>query len=270
MAKPIHFKNTLPQNFPFRQSLMKYILQNIKTLHLRKLIKTCKFFFNEYQISSFEDLTITNFDEGDEDSDMLFDCMDIKHFIEAPNYFLLIGRLEIWDIRLSDIFHKIVGCFLKEVFLSEFDALSLVEFGILMESKSITTLYLTNREEPSVVGIDGNPLPLEDILEAVPKAADIKIKPCFVTSQTLPKLLLNRNQKFMSLTLNNINGEFDSKLFFEFMKKYATPQASIKLKFCDGEFGDRFRMDIEEFLKTWETEIAKPKFRCDGVFNNVM
>lgn len=90
----------------------------------------------------------------------------------------------------------------------------------------------------------------------------------------------------MSLSLNNINEALDSKLFFEFMKvsyfhfkiftipktfqKNAAPQASIKLKFCDAEVGDHFRMDVEEALKSWETGIAKPKFRCDGLFNNVM
>uniref|UniRef100_A0AC34F7W4 F-box domain-containing protein n=1 Tax=Panagrolaimus sp. ES5 TaxID=591445 RepID=A0AC34F7W4_9BILA len=268
MAKIIHFDNALPQTFPFRQTLMKYIFKNLRTVHIRKLIKTCKLFFNKFPIALFEDLTITNF-EVDEDCDM-FDCMDMMHFIEASHYYFLTGRLEIWDIQISDIFDKIVGCHLKEIFLSECGSLTLQEFQILMGSQNITTIYFTNHDEPCVVDVDGKPLPLEDILEAVPKAADIKIKPCFVTSETLPKLLLNRKQKFMSLSLNNINEALDSKLFFEFMKKNAAPQASIKLKFCDAEVGDHFRMDVEEALKSWETGIAKPKFRCDGLFNNVM
>uniref|UniRef100_A0A914PZH7 F-box domain-containing protein n=1 Tax=Panagrolaimus davidi TaxID=227884 RepID=A0A914PZH7_9BILA len=166
--------NCFIQDFSFPSPIIRYLMINTDPEILKKLHKTCKYFYSRLQINIVESMCLDNERLLIKDDPEPYDIRMYHHQLDKlPNNIWLTGHLLLGDnINLSDFFSKIDRCELREIYLSLDSKFTLNEWKILTNSGTVKEITIdmfiySSRDSESKV-------PLEDILSCVLSAYSIK------------------------------------------------------------------------------------------------
>ena len=196
-----------------RPKLLKYLLKNANSKIMQKFHRCCKQFYKEapyFIVDSFvseNTLRIEN-----EEYHACIDFMDpsqIEPFLRKIDNIWVTKTV---SVRRLEILWKIVRCSAKEVTIDT--NIYFTEFQFLTRSGNVEKLIF----ERIFYNATSN-VTLEDIFAQVPNISAMTCGGCCVNPLTMDNLnMIQLNQKIKHLILYSINGKFDSKSFFEFVK----------------------------------------------------
>uniref|UniRef100_A0A914YTW3 Uncharacterized protein n=1 Tax=Panagrolaimus superbus TaxID=310955 RepID=A0A914YTW3_9BILA len=199
------YQSRLQQSFPFRDTLINYIVKNPSSPKLyQKLIKTCKYFFAANPI-----LVVKNFKLEIQDDD---ECNEIE--IDAECW----GEPNINTI--STFLLKIFKCHAKKCVFDYLGDVSIKDFLFLTPKCKVISLCCF-----TVIDDDGSTVTLEKIVEVLPRikafyyyfyAVDASK---IVSTGTVEKLLqVPHISKICKFFLDDVPESFDIERFFAYIK----------------------------------------------------
>uniref|UniRef100_A0A914PK39 F-box domain-containing protein n=1 Tax=Panagrolaimus davidi TaxID=227884 RepID=A0A914PK39_9BILA len=177
--------NCFIQDFSLPSPIIRYLMINANPENLKKLYKTCKYFYSEFQLNIVEDLILNNEELLDKPGP--YEIFLYNHQLDKlPNNLWLVRDLLIGDnLNLSQFFSKIVRCDLREIYIYVSTKFTLNEFKILTRSETVKEVFI---DMPIYISYEGDEkVPLEDILSCVLSAYRIVIDNCYVTKNTMEK-----------------------------------------------------------------------------------
>uniref|UniRef100_A0AC34F0C2 Uncharacterized protein n=1 Tax=Panagrolaimus sp. ES5 TaxID=591445 RepID=A0AC34F0C2_9BILA len=166
-------KNYIHQTFPFPSPFIRYLMIKINSDGLKKLYKTCKYFYAKLQINIVDSLCIDREDmlykwaPGQYDIKLITNRLD-----KLPNKVWITGDLLLGEnLNISKFFSKVVRFDPLIVYLVLKTKFTMNELKILTQSQTITNItismviYLSHTDDTVV--------PVEDIL------------PCFLSADVI-------------------------------------------------------------------------------------
>ena len=161
------FDNAIPQRFPFKTPLMNYIMSPVNGKILKKLHKTCKYFYVKcnYTILDFFALLEKIYPEDKliEDYKISIDKKEInllKNNLIVLNYFWLLG--------CPQIIPKIVECQIFDLIV--FCKISMEDLKFLVKAGNIVRLELYEKMYYSETSIE---VYVDEIFALCPKATHV-------------------------------------------------------------------------------------------------
>ena len=221
------------QCFPFRNSLMDYILKNLNINAKEKLSQTCKLLFFYYPFDCIIKTVVIGWKDAEVHEDVI-SCFT-HQFHELQESIWVTDCLYIFSwwspVSLTPV---ITRCTAKILDIQR--KISVKDFELLTEAETVEELSLYS------VGNEESVLPVEDIIARVPNAYSIEyggfnlvffkliyLLRCvigIVTPHTGERLLLlNRKQNIQYFCLGNLNPKIDVSMFYQFLN------VSLALKF---------------------------------------
>uniref|UniRef100_A0AC34GXA4 F-box domain-containing protein n=1 Tax=Panagrolaimus sp. ES5 TaxID=591445 RepID=A0AC34GXA4_9BILA len=253
-----------PQQFSLPKPIIAYLMENANSEHLKKLYKSCKYFFSKLEIIIIDNIKIRKHYKKYLHNNY---CLSV-----APHDPILAKLTSVWIVNEIDCFReyednlfiptlipKIKKCTIKKITIID-DDLWINEFKLLTKSGNVEVL---NLDGVNIIDPKCTLMPFEDVISYIPNANHIQLFPCHVTPETSKKLAaIKMNRKFSVLNLNMIDNLFDVDGFFTFIKKNAAPNASIDLKFSYYIDVTAFETAMKAEFKTWEPANERPVFKC--------
>uniref|UniRef100_A0A914QE47 Uncharacterized protein n=1 Tax=Panagrolaimus davidi TaxID=227884 RepID=A0A914QE47_9BILA len=251
------------QHFPFRKSLMDYIVKNNPNV-LRKLQKTCKYFLIKHPY-----LIVT---------DIWSDCNCTRVTIDGKQYWIydeidyfpkmLVAKSLRFGVVDPDYFHKWMRRILRwdipEIEFAD-TCMSYCSFKNVTKSQKVVkwnSLLANVFEDKKKIHIS-----LDLMLINLPNIVDFSIRQCHITSETTMNLnQLPWKNKIERLILYSIDGIFDPDSFYEFLVKALAPRAFLKLIFVktlNQEKVDQLKNVLQYKLESWNPRVEKPKIMFD-------
>uniref|UniRef100_A0A914PVU4 Uncharacterized protein n=1 Tax=Panagrolaimus davidi TaxID=227884 RepID=A0A914PVU4_9BILA len=257
------------QNFAFQGSIMYYIAKNPKSVKLyQKLVQSCKYFFRMNPILINEYICVLNYKSiglkaVKEDGWKILDINNIssKCWITKGCYGFTGNNHHL----VSSLIPKLYKCDAKRLDLGD----QIITFDELM-------FLASNAEEIDLDGVvvkyeDGSLVPLEKVVEALPKIKTIRYS-CTpsspsVTGKTFKELM--KIPHFMTLDylkLWNVPEEFDLESFHIYMKKNERTEVKLKFGFpLSDEYIIRLYSIIDDIIATQNHDYKPPWIKFDGM-----
>uniref|UniRef100_A0A914QW75 Uncharacterized protein n=1 Tax=Panagrolaimus davidi TaxID=227884 RepID=A0A914QW75_9BILA len=255
------------QNFVFRDSFMQYIAKNPKSVKLyQKLVKSCKYFFLKNPILILYKLRDTNFGwEAMAEAEDCWKRLDINNI--TSKFWIIEG---FYGYTGSN---HIVSSLIPKLYKCDAKWLDLVNQIITFDE----LLFLaSNAEHFDFYGVvvkyeDGSLVPLEKVVEALPKIKTIEYT-CTptspsVTGKTFRKLMnIPHFMTLDSLKLWNVPEEFDFECFYIYMKKNERTEVEVEFGFplSDG-YKIRLNSIVDEIIATQNHDYKPPWIDFDGM-----
>ena len=208
-------QNLRNQSFPFRPKFMSYLIENSDAKIMQKFHRSCKHLYQMAPYFIVDSLAIARDVFRRFENENYDGCLDFLLKDELDMFFSKIDNIWVTKLLMCEdqsVFKKVVRSEVQRLWIWTTGDIAMERLQLLI--KSGNTDFFRCR---SILYPDGSVMPLEDILAFIPNATNICIHNCYVTSETMAKIIaIPWKQKIKELRFFQLSEDLDVDLFFKF------------------------------------------------------
>ena len=251
-------KSPLRQRFPFRYTLISYLLETESPQILLKLQQSCKYFFAKKSILVVDEVVTCS-------------CKNPIHKFPSGQVFAdNRGRKYIFEKSKQYWFTSTFCSVARNLFRPHIYRLTLSKLSIFGENLSMTDIdFLLSNNQMKTLNLwrvnirdaNGNPVPIHYILQKVPNVIDFcyyNLSASFSTDILKSLKFQNKLQRF-GMFFSPESEETFTKDLFKFIRKFAAPLSTFYIYFKSGTPGfEACKTMLLSFVNKSFARIDKP------------
>uniref|UniRef100_A0AC35FM40 Uncharacterized protein n=1 Tax=Panagrolaimus sp. PS1159 TaxID=55785 RepID=A0AC35FM40_9BILA len=264
------------QNFSLPNNIIYFMLKSSNYIVLQKLHISCKYFFAKKPTPICYNFEYYCSNETS-DKKIYFVGQSIKLNVPYKNLdnlkrFYVANSLKLYPKNqgIQSIIQRMNLCEPRHIRIKK-QAITEKEFEYLVGHGKVETLSL---KKVKIFGTNGEIIPLENVMDKLPKIRELRLDYIRVTSETANILCqLPFENKIKSIKIFRINNLLNLETFFCFLNNIIHSQARLDFS-CSKDAGDDFVWEFKRhenlFEKQWNDKKGKPMIAVFSSFEYKM